>query len=79
MSELILDVTKLIRQATELLEKELSESTKHTRRHAELYLAWDNMINAHSLLTTGRMTPEGLVWAWDKADQIAASDSGGER
>lgn len=62
MAYAILDVAKLIREAADVLELELIDCKQGTRRWAEIRLAWDNLVSAHDLLTTGRLTPDDLVW-----------------
>ena len=72
MSDNILDATKLIQQAAEMLEKELPAIEERPRCFAKMYLAWDNLVKAHSLLTEGELTPDNVIWGREKAKKIIA-------
>ncbi len=66
----MLETGKHIREAAERIENALERCPPDTRRHAELQLAWHHLIDAHSLLTKGRLTPDNLEWASAEATKI---------
>ena len=66
----LLDAAQLIRTATEKVEAYSGNQAPYTRRHAELQLAWHHLIDAHSLISKGRLTPDSLEWASEEAAKI---------
>lgn len=59
-----------IREAVEMVEAYAGNQEQGTRRHAELQLAWHNLMRAHGLLMIGEPTPDDLVWGSVEADKI---------
>ena len=60
----VLDAAKAIMQATKILEH--TPRRPGSRHAACLQLAWHHLMDAHALLTVGRITPDDLVWAEEK-------------
>ena len=64
-----LSIAAKIRQVADDLEK-LPANNDRTREAACLLLAWGHLVDAHNLLTLGRLSPDDMVWAWNSAAEI---------
>ena len=70
----IIDIAKSIRSAADALEVEVVVADQGSRRHSELKLAWHYLIDAHSLIISGRLTPDDLQWAKDEVERLGLDD-----
>ena len=67
----LIEISKVVRQVADALEVEISENVDpNTRQHAELTLAWHHLIDAHSLIISGRLTPDDLQWAKGEVERL---------
>lgn len=59
-----------LRDVVEFVERRLVAEKSGTRRQAELHIAWHQLLNAYSLITSGRVSPDDLQWGSEQANEI---------
>lgn len=64
------DAMKLVRQACDMVEDELQRVPPRTREYAKLDLARHRLIDAVTLVMSGEVSPDTMIWGWGCIDEI---------
>ena len=67
---------KHIHSAVEAIEDELKslEEAQGSLRYGTVLLAWHHLMDAISLLSSGRLTPDDILWGFEEADEFTSKN-----